>query len=182
MKSVGIRDFSTAVLEQAAAENKPVAVTSNHVLRGVLIPVPQRWLSDVVDWNLSRILHSIQAGEKEVTSGQPLTLLEEALEEVTDTASSHPPIRRVSVRNVSGTAIEEAAERKEWLAITSDNRLRGVLIPVSPRSLNEVVDTNLSRILRTIEVGEKEVMSGQPLTSLEEALDPKASPQPLEPA
>lgn len=169
MRAVKIREISSRLFEEAAERNEPLAITHDHVVCGVLIPVSPDWVREVIDTNLSRIVHSVQIGERELVAGGAFTTLDDALAERAEVGAA-PPLRRVGIRQVSGKLIREAAERDEPLAITSDNVLRGVVIPVSPRWLEEVVYSNLSRIVHSVQVGEREVSSGQPFVTLDHAV------------
>jgi len=166
MRSVKIREISATVIEAAAERNEPLAITNNNVVCGIVIPVSPRWVQDVVHQSLSRIVHSIGMGEKELDNGEPFIGLDQAVADP-PTAPTAPPLRRVSIREVSGAVIAEASEP---FAITSDREVRGVVIPVSRRWLCEVVDANLSRVLNSIRMGEREI-AAEPFVTLDEAVD-----------
>lgn len=174
MRTVKIREFSAKVLRAAAQEKEPLAITKDNVVCGIVIPVSPRWVQDVVHQNLSRIVNSIQMGEKEVDSGEPFVTLEEVVSQTRQEPSS-PPLRRVRIGEMSGKTICDAAESGEPFAITSDNVLQGVLIPVSQRWLEEVVDSNLSRVVRSIRLGERELAVGTPFTTLDDVVGTPAA-------
>jgi hypothetical protein len=176
MKTIKIREISTKVISNAT---EPFAITMDNVVCGVMIPVSPRWVQEVVHQNLSRIANSIQFGEKEIANGEPFVTLDDALADDASADVAAAPgasLRRVSIREISGRLITEAAEHGESLAITSDNVLHGVLIPISDRWLQQVVDANLSRVVRSIRLGEREIVSGERFVTLDESLQKSAAP------
>jgi hypothetical protein len=171
MKNVKIREISAKVIEAAAEAKEPLAITSDNVVCGIVIPVPPQWIEDVVHRNLDRIAQSIEDGEKELANGAPLTILDDVLSE-TAQAPQRPPLRRVGIRDISAKVIAAAAARNESLAITSDHVLRGVLVPISPQWLQGVVDHNLGRLVHSIQAGERELAHGLPYTTLDQVIAP----------
>lgn len=177
MRTVRIGEISATLIREAAAQNEPLALTKDNVVCGVLIPVSPRWVQEVVHRNLSRIVHSIQLGEKELANAEPFVTLEEPLAETTD-APTVAALRRVSIRRISGKLISDAAETGEPFAITSDNVLHGVVIPVSARWLQEIVDSNLSRVVRSIRLGERELVGDDAMRILDDVVKPPNSAVP----
>jgi antitoxin (DNA-binding transcriptional repressor) of toxin-antitoxin stability system len=77
-------------------------------------------------------------------------------------------MRTVSIRDVSGRLILEAAERGEPLWITSDRVLCGVLQPVTPEWVNQLIERNLPRVLSSIKDGEEQLADRKGVQTLEE--------------
>jgi antitoxin (DNA-binding transcriptional repressor) of toxin-antitoxin stability system len=167
MRTVSIREVSGALINEAAERQETLGITNNNVLAGVLVPVTSRWVKHLVEGNVSRILHSIERGEKEIADAESYVSLEKALSDEKN-ASGAFPIRRVSIRQISGKLLSEAAERGETLGITTDNVLAGVLVPVTPRWIDHLIENNISRILHSIARGENEIASGAPAIKLED--------------
>jgi hypothetical protein len=78
---VGIRDFSAKVLEEAARRHRVVGLTIGNVLAGVVCPVTPEWVGRLIEQNVSNIVESIRQGEKEIESGEPLTMLDDVVPE-----------------------------------------------------------------------------------------------------
>lgn len=170
MLTVAIRELDGAVLASAAEQHQVIGLTNDRRLAGVLIPVSRAWVENLVESNLSRVVQSVQRGERELASAaRSLSLVDGGAPQLTTlddvlggsmSPGGGPRLRRVSLRDVDGTLIDEAAERQEALGITNNRVLAGVLVPVSRRWVEQLVDQNLSRILYNLEAGEKEMATG----------------------
>jgi hypothetical protein len=169
MRTISVRDISGAVITEATARQETLGITNNNVLAGVLVPVTSRWVEHMVDLNMSRILHGLQRGEKEISNKELLATLDDSLLEQADYARNLP-IRHVSIRDVSGALIEEAADRKELLGITNNRVLTGVLVPMTRALVDQLVELNISRVLHSISRGEGEIASKASLDTLDDVL------------
>jgi antitoxin (DNA-binding transcriptional repressor) of toxin-antitoxin stability system len=78
-------------------------------------------------------------------------------------------MRQVPIRGLSGDVIQTAAERGERLSLTNNNLVCGVLLPVDRSQLARVVEANLSRIVSSIEMAEKDLDNGE-VATLDDAL------------
>jgi hypothetical protein len=72
----------------------------------------------------------------------------------------------ISIRDLSGTAIKRAGENRIGLFVTTGGKLSGLLIPITPAWVQQVVERNLSRIFYNIERGEKEINTPEPVVAL----------------
>ena len=66
MRRVSLREVNGRLLEDAAAHHQTIAVTTDRVMAGVIIPVSQTWVAQLVEDNFARILDSISRGEAEI--------------------------------------------------------------------------------------------------------------------
>jgi hypothetical protein len=78
---------------------------------------------------------------------------------------ARPSVRTVRVGDLSATLIEEAGAQRESLALTHDRELIGIMVPVTPRLVEYLVEQNITRVLYNIELGEKEVAAEIPFTT-----------------
>ena len=179
MKSIAIRDLTGARIHLAAEEHTVLAVTSDRVLSAVLLPVEQRFVDQLLDRKLSEIVHGIQLGEKASANGDLGADLDDLLDEPQASSSiprSPRSARRivpVSIRALSAARITQAAKNKETLGITNHRALVALLIPVSQRWVDYIVQSNLSRIIKGIDIGEFEAQHGK-VFDLEESAAPSA--------
>lgn len=181
MKSIAIRELTGARIRLAAQEHEVLAVTSDRVLSAVLLPVEQRLVDQLLDRNLSEIVHGIQLGEKAAANGDVGTELDDLLDEpqasvpIPRSPRSARRIVPVSIRGLSATRIAQAAENKELLGITNHRALVALLMPVSQRWVDYIVQSNLSRIVKGIGIGEFEAEYGE-ISDLEELAADTRSP------
>jgi len=187
MKTLSIRELSGSTLTRAASEGQTIGITNDRVLCAVLIPVSQRWVDQLVNQNLSRILRGVELGEKELSNGEFVPALDDLMSLVQSSAarggdSSGSLLRRVSVRELSGALLEEAARQGQALAVTNNRVLAAVLVPVTQRWVDQLVDQNLSRILHGIELGDAAAAAGtsEALDAVESS-DESGSPRPETP-
>jgi len=137
-----------------------LGLTNGRALCAIVVPVNERWVNELLHQTLSRVLHVIDIDEKEREGGErQLIPLGDQVDtsEPTVGAPMEGALQRVSIREVSGELIERAAQSKQVLGITDNRVLRAVLIPITQKWLDQLVDSNLSRILRGIEVGERQI-------------------------
>jgi hypothetical protein len=64
-RRVHLRDMSGKLLRDAAEQGQAIILTTDKVAAGVILPVTQRWVTELVEQNLSRVLYNVSIGEKE---------------------------------------------------------------------------------------------------------------------
>ena len=183
MKTLAIRELDAPTICQAAQQEQVIGITNGRVLAGVLVPISPQWVHQLIEGHFSRIAHNIRRGEREVDAvvqaddvrdGTPpamFTSLEQAIGGSTHSgAVSLEHARHVSLRDISGKLLDEAAERDEPIVLTTDRVIAGVIFPVSQTLVIQLVEKNLSRILYNIHIGEKELAAGTPMTTLNDAI------------
>jgi hypothetical protein len=74
VQSVRIGDLDGAVIEEAARQDRTIAVTHGRVLVGVLMPVSKYLVEHLVEENMSRVLYNIAKGEMEISAGHATAL------------------------------------------------------------------------------------------------------------
>jgi len=164
MRRVNIRDLNGDFFEEVARANEPVGITNNRRLCAVLLPVTPEWVDQIIVDNLSRIRHSIERGLK---ADPPRTTVDATTANEPGEAEL-PIIRRVKIRELRGSLIEKAAASRETLGVMNDGRLCAVLIPVTAQWVDKLIDHSVSRIVHSVDQGEKALEGGQDLVSLDE--------------
>jgi hypothetical protein len=182
MRTVAIRELDAPAITEAASHDQVLGITNGRVLAGVLVPISRDWVHQLIEGHFSRIVHNIRRGEREIRtvvqdSDNRTTAATAGFTTLTDVIGEQPlpgnlsleQARHVSLRDISGKVLEEAAQRDEAIVLTTDRVVAGVIFPVSQRLVIELVEKNLSRILYNIQIGEKELAAGT-TTNLDDAL------------
>ncbi|MCM3883331.1 hypothetical protein [Frankia sp. R82] len=182
MKIAGIRQLTGPTLKAAAESGEPLGVSNGGVLCAVLLPVSPRWVHSLVEQNLSRLVDNIQMAEKDRANAEPLVAVTRSWESTGETEPAPPlpwrsPLRKVAIRKLGMEVIAEAAARGEALGVTNSGTLCAVLLPISPRWVESLVEQNLSRLLYNIGLAERERARGEQLVNL----DHLEQPLPAEP-
>jgi antitoxin (DNA-binding transcriptional repressor) of toxin-antitoxin stability system len=81
VRTVRIGDLSAGVIEQAGTAGQTLALTNNGELIGIVIPVTQDLVQFLLEQNMSRVLLNIVQDEGQLSAGDKLTTLDEALRE-----------------------------------------------------------------------------------------------------
>ena len=79
LQTVRVGDLSARSIEQAGVTGRVLALTHNRELIGIVIPVTPSLVQFLIEENLPRVLDSIALGEKELTTGDPLSALDEVI-------------------------------------------------------------------------------------------------------
>jgi hypothetical protein len=79
--TVRVGDLSAERIEQAGADGHTLALTHDRELIGILIPVTQGLVEFLIEQSMSRVLDSIALGEKQLRSREPMTTLDQVLEQ-----------------------------------------------------------------------------------------------------
>ena len=77
--TVRIGELSAARIEQVGAEGEILAITHERELIGILIPVTRDLVGFLIEQNLSRILYNTALGERQLSTPDKLTTLDQAL-------------------------------------------------------------------------------------------------------
>lgn len=170
MRRVPIRQLSGALIQSAAEAGETLAITNDQVVCALVRPIDQHAVDEFIGRNLSRVGRSIDLAESAVARQEPLPVLLRSSEadepfgnhrvDVDTTVSSGGPVRRMSIRQLSGTVLEEAARSGEQIALTNGRRLCAMIDPISVEWVNALVEENLSRLTVVAQRGEKDVELG----------------------
>jgi antitoxin (DNA-binding transcriptional repressor) of toxin-antitoxin stability system len=87
--------------------------------------------------------------------------------------AGHSVERIVRIGDLSADMIERAGQDGQTLAITHDRELIGIIIPVTQRLVQLLIEQSLSRVVHNIGLAEKELGTEGTMT----ALDPRIPPE-----
>lgn len=190
MRTLAIRELTAPALRQAAEVNEVIGITNDRVLAGVLFPIGRDWVQQLVEQNLSRIVHNVRRGEQEMAAvlhasdrtdppadstmaqAPRFTTIEDIGGDPAAPASKLGRVRRVHLRDMSGKVLQDAAERNEAIVLTTGKVVAGVIFPVTQQWVTELVEHNLSRVLHNISIGEKELVADPDRITLDDLLRP----------
>ncbi|MFF0284365.1 hypothetical protein ACFYSW_29165 [Rhodococcus aetherivorans] len=77
METVGIRQLNAKKFQQLVDTGKLAGITSDRVLVGVFSPIGDQWLNHLLRMNRSRLMQSIEEGEKSLANEKALTTLDD---------------------------------------------------------------------------------------------------------
>jgi antitoxin (DNA-binding transcriptional repressor) of toxin-antitoxin stability system len=82
-----------------------------------------------------------------------------------------PPVATIRVGELSAERIEQAGAGGQVLALTHDRELIGIVIPVTQGLVQFLIEQNMSRVLYSIGLGEKQLQDPGPMTTLDQVMD-----------
>jgi hypothetical protein len=165
-----IRDLSAPAIQEAADSGQIIGITNDRTLAAVLYPISRVLTEQLISENLARLIHTIERGERELAAdrsggGDDDDAGETGLITLDELPSTPPDVpsavlrraRQVSLRDLSGRVLSEAARANQAIALTTNRVLAGVVVPVPEQWVTQLVTQNLSRLLRDIDLGEREL-------------------------
>lgn len=220
METVKIREIRGTALREKVRDGKPLAITNRGALIGVIVPVTQAWVEQLIDHNWSHARQSIAEGEQAVSSGEPMLTVDDVVaqagagghdeglvhgtperlavplvaamvggavvqpRETRETLErlqallnpspgerpAEPSVLTVRIGDLSARQIEQAGAGGHTLALTHDRELVGIVIPVTQGLVEFLIEENMSRVLYNIALGEKQLMTPDKMTTLDEVL------------
>jgi hypothetical protein len=102
VQTVRIGDLSAARIERAGADGQTLALTHDRELVGIVIPVTRGLVEFLIEQNMSRVLYNIGLGEKQLTTPDEMTTLDQVLGQASPAspAAAPPPSGRTRERGV----------------------------------------------------------------------------------
>lgn len=183
MKTLAIRELSAPAIQEAAVSGQIIGITNDRTLTAVLYPISQVLTEQLISENLARVIHNIDRGERELdTRGRPgegngaaegsglITLEELAASPPEGPSGVLRRARQVNLRDLSGKVLSEAARDNQAIALTTNRVLTGVVVPLPEQWVIQLVTQNLSRLLRSIDVGEREFTTRRDLPTLDDVV------------
>ena len=85
--------------------------------------------------------------------------------------AAEPSVHTVRIGDLSAERIEQAGAAGQTLALTHDRELVGIVIPVTQGLVEFLIEQNMSRVLYNIGLGEKQLMTPDKMTTLDQALE-----------
>jgi antitoxin (DNA-binding transcriptional repressor) of toxin-antitoxin stability system len=92
-----------------------------------------------------------------------------------------PSVLTVRIGDLSAKLIEQAGAGGHTVALTHDRELVGVVIPVTQGLVEFLIEENMSRVLYNIALGEKQLMTPDKMTTLDEVIE-HGGPRPADQA
>lgn len=161
MHTITIRRLSAPAIEQAAANAELVGVTSDGALVGVLVPADSHTVQRIIDRDREDIAASIAEAEAELAAGGRLTTLADLLDETPRPGvGRQPTYTRLTIRELSGSRIQEASEAGEILIVMRERVVLALLVPVTAKWVEELVERNVTDFLNGRDNPPRKVTAG----------------------
>jgi hypothetical protein len=93
-RNVRIRDLSAHRIEEASESKELLILTHGGMLLGIVVPVSQRLVHFLIDQNLSRVMFNAQMAEKELSTGEPFTTLDQVVQQAEQPGPDPQPAPR----------------------------------------------------------------------------------------
>ncbi len=93
IRRVHLRDMSGKLLRDAAEQGEAIVLTTDKVAAGVIFPVTQRWVTELVEQNLSRVLYNVSIGEKELEADPHRVTLDDLINDESPATAKTSPNR-----------------------------------------------------------------------------------------
>lgn len=177
METVSIRNLRGDSLRDQASKGL-LAITDRGALVGVAVPVAPAWLEHLIDYNLSHVHESIAEAEQAIADGTPMVSLQDVIGRLqatlnpprsgtTQEAGSplpSPVTKRIG--DLSAAVIKQAGENGQTIAVTHDREPIAIIIPVTRDLVEFLLEQNMSRVLNSIHLAEKEIRRGDAMIRL----------------
>src|ERR1700733_5223586 len=85
-----------------------------------------------------------------------------------------PSVRTVRIGDLTADLIQKAGAAGQSLAITHDGQLLGIAIPVTQGLVEFLLEQNMSRVLYSVGLGEKQLSTPEEMATLQQVLDQAA--------
>ncbi len=152
MRTFTIRTLSASIIEEAASATELVGVTNGGALVGVVVPIDERTVQRVIRRDRGEIAASIAEGEAELASGARLPRLADVLNEPpaqprAESGGQRAGLTRVTIRELSGSRIEQAGAAGEVLLVMRERVALALLVPVTAHWVEDLVERNVAEFL-----------------------------------
>lgn len=155
METVTIRDLSGAFIARASEAGEILGVTNMGALVGVLVPLTRDVLRRMAIRDAAQVRERLGRAEESLALGQPVSTVSELLREDAQSGGQSGP-DRVSIRQLSGARLEQAARDGHTLIITSGRVSLALLIPITPSWLEHWVEGEIARFIDGSPPGQQE--------------------------
>ena len=171
MKTLAIRELTGPALRRAADADEVIGITNDRILAGVLVPISREWVEQLVEQNLPQLMRNGSPDAQTRPLAAPpagFPTLDGALSG--PSAGAPKRVRRVNLRDISGSVLQAAAEQDEAIILMTDRIVAGLIYPITQDWVADLVEQNLPRILHNLSIGEKELAAGHPMTTLDDVV------------
>lgn len=152
MRTIGIRELAEDVIATATAQGNMLGITNMGALVGVLVPLTKDVMRSMAYHDAADVQLRARAAEDEMASGQPMSTVSEFMQQHESLGHRGGPTR-VGIRNLSGSRIEEAAQVGETLLVSSGRVTLALLIPVTPKWLESLVESKIRLLVEPDSLG-----------------------------
>ena len=146
MKTVAIRELSGDLITRVTAQGQILGVTNMGALVGVVLPLTREVIQGMASRDAASMQDSVRKAETEIASGRPMSTLSELLQQH-DLTGHRPGPARVSIRELSGARLEQAARDGSPLLISSGRVTLALLIPVTSGLQERLVESGIRRFI-----------------------------------
>jgi len=146
VKTVTIRDLSGERIARASEDGHVLGVTNMGALVGVLVPMTKEVIQRMADRDAVQVRERVEQAEEELASERPMSTVSELLQQHAQSGRQAGP-DRVNIRQLSGARLERAAHDGHPLLITSRRATLALLIPVTSRWLERLVEVEITRFI-----------------------------------
>jgi predicted NBD/HSP70 family sugar kinase/antitoxin (DNA-binding transcriptional repressor) of toxin-antitoxin stability system len=145
METVTIRELSAEVIARASSEGYLLGITNMGAPVGVVVPLSREALQRTTVRDAERVRERAEQAVRDLESGEPMSTVDELLQQAEPGGHAGP--ERVSIRQLSGARLEQAARDGRTLIITSGRVALALLVPVTPSWLEDVVTDKIAHFL-----------------------------------
>jgi predicted NBD/HSP70 family sugar kinase len=146
METVAIRELSGELIAGATAQGQVLGITNKGALMGVLVPLTGEVAQRMANRDAADVQESARQAEADLASGRAMSTLSDLLQRRGQSGHRAGPAR-VSIRELSGARLEEAARDGQTLLVSSGRVTLALLIPVTPRWLERLVEGEIKRFI-----------------------------------
>jgi antitoxin (DNA-binding transcriptional repressor) of toxin-antitoxin stability system len=183
VETVSIRNLRGDTLRDHAGEGKLLAITDRGALVGVAVPVAPAWLEHLIDYNLSHVHESIAEAEQAIAAGTPMVTLQDVIGRLQETlnpprsgtaqetGSPRPSPVTKRIGDLSAAVIKEAGDNGQTIAVTHERVPIAIIIPVTRDLVEFLLEQNMSRVLNSIDIAEKEIRNTDAMIRLGHSAD-----------
>jgi predicted NBD/HSP70 family sugar kinase/antitoxin (DNA-binding transcriptional repressor) of toxin-antitoxin stability system len=145
MQTLSIRELSGEVITTATARGQALGITNKGSLVGVLVPLTREVLERLAHRDAADIRAAVDRAEQEMASDQPPSALSELVTGAD--RSSRTDFSRITIRDLSGKRLGQAANEGKALVVTSGGVTVALLIPVTASWMERLVEEGVRRFL-----------------------------------
>jgi predicted NBD/HSP70 family sugar kinase len=146
METVAIRELSGDLIAGATAQGQVLGITNKGALVGVLVPLTGEVVQRMANRDAADIRENARQADADLASAQPMRLLSDLLQGGGPAGHRAGPAR-VSIRELSGARLEEAARDGRALLVSSGRVTLALLIPITPSWLERLVEGAISQFI-----------------------------------
>jgi predicted NBD/HSP70 family sugar kinase/antitoxin (DNA-binding transcriptional repressor) of toxin-antitoxin stability system len=146
MRRVSIRELSGDVVGDVA-HGEFLGITNNGALAGLLVPLTDEILQRLAHSDADDTAARVRQAEADIAAGHLPEDLQAVLREPAPELAAPASFSRVSIRDLKGDRLAEAARTGERLIVTRDRVAVALFLPVSVEWVDRLVEASVGRFL-----------------------------------